>query len=202
MKFFGDIYIIKNYIYFGGKIWLWEGCSWLINILFLQTQKCIKDFFYFLTIKNILKTFRFIMIFRIKNFKDFLTETLPKNVNCIADFIPKNIYCFGPIPRRKRFETNVIYPWPKLIGKTINIPIHLPYIFGPKKHKHILNHFRNIFLGETKALPAVRGRIVYELIISQMGILLQYAKQISNFVNCKSYCFPFIYWIEKEKKNT
>jgi hypothetical protein len=49
-----------------------------------------------------------------------------------------------------------MYLWPKLINKTINIPIYFQYIFSPKKQKHVSNHFWDIFLGETKALPAVR----------------------------------------------
>ena len=53
--------------------------------------------------------FCFIMIFPIENSKDFHAETLVKNAICFADFIPHNIYCFGPIPRRKKTETNVIY---------------------------------------------------------------------------------------------
>ena len=31
-------------------------------------------------------------------------------------------------------------------------------IFSPKKHKDASNHFRPIFLGETKALPAVKDK--------------------------------------------
>ena len=39
------------------------------------------------------------MIFPIENSKDFHAVTLAENVNYFADFILKNIYCFGPIPR-------------------------------------------------------------------------------------------------------
>jgi hypothetical protein len=84
-------------------------------------------FLYFLIIKNILKIFCFIMILPIENSKDFHAETLAENVNFFADFIPQNIYSFGPIRRTKKFETNVIYPWPKLIKKTISISIHFRY---------------------------------------------------------------------------
>ena len=45
-----------------------------------------------------------------------------------------------------------------------------------------------------------RGTIVYELIISLVGILLYYVKYIVNFLNLKFYCFPLIYQIEKQMK--
>ena len=45
-----------------------------------------------------------------------------------------------------------------------------------------------------------RGKIVYELIISPVWILLYNVKYIVNFLNFKSYCFPLIYQIKKQKK--
>ena len=59
-----------------------------------------------------------------ENSKDFHAETLTENVICFADFITQNIYYFGPILRVHKFELKVKYPWPKLIKKTISIPIY------------------------------------------------------------------------------